>query len=82
MIKKYNNISKNIASQLIKTARENKHMTKVELCKKLELMSVYINEDELLKMEKNDLMIKDFELAAISKILDIDLNLLKNSLDN
>lgn len=57
-------------------------MTKAELCKKLELQGVYINRDELLLMEKNQLMIKDFEMVAISKILDIDLNKLKSFLED
>jgi len=35
------------------------------------------NRDELLLMEKNKLMIKDFELVAICKILKVDLNILK-----
>lgn len=81
MIKQYNN-KKNIAGTLIKEAREKKEMTKTELSKKLELYSVYINRDELLLIEKNQLLVKDFELAAISVILDIDLNNLKNYLDN
>ena len=33
-------------------------------------------------MEKNKLMVKDFEIAAIAEILNIDLNNLKNYLDN
>ena len=81
MIKKYNN-KKNIAGSLIKEAREKKEMTKTELSKKLELKGVCINRDELLLIEKNQLLLKDFELAAISEILDIDLNNLKNYLDN
>lgn len=81
MIKKYNN-KKNISGAFIKNAREKKQMTKTELCKKLELEGVYINRDELLLMEKNQLMIKDFEVVAISKILDIDLNNLKDYLED
>lgn len=81
MIKKYNN-QKNISGIFIKNARENKKMTKAELCKRLDLKGVYINRDELLLMEKNQLMIKDFELVAISKILDIDLNNLKDYLED
>lgn len=81
MIKKYNN-KKNIAGSLIKEAREKKEMTKTDLSKKLELKGVCINRDELLLIEKNQLLVKDFELAAISEILDIDLNNLKNYLDN
>lgn len=81
MIKQYNN-KKNIAGSLIKEAREKKKMTKTELSKKLELKGVNINRDELLLIEKNKLLVKDFEIAAISEILDIDLNNLKNYLDN
>lgn len=81
MIKKYNN-RKNISGSFLKSAREQKKVTKAELCKKLELEGVYINRDELLLMEKNQLMIKDFELVAISKILDIDLNNLKDYLED
>lgn len=57
-------------------------MSKVALSKKLELYGVSINRNELLKIEKNELMVKDFELAAISEILNIDLNNLKDYLDN
>lgn len=57
-------------------------MTKAELSKKLELKGVNINSDELLLIEKNKLLVKDFEIAAIAEILDIDLNNLKNYLDN
>lgn len=81
MIKKYKE-KKNIAGPLIKESRKKVHMTKSELCKKLELQGVYINRDELLLMEKNQLMIKDFEMVAISKILDIDLNKLKSYLED
>lgn len=51
MIKKYKE-NKNIAGPLIKESRKKVHMTKAELCKKLELQGVYINRDELLLMEK------------------------------
>lgn len=81
MLKQYNH-KKNIAGSLIKQAREAKKMTKTELSKKLELKGVNINRDELLLIEKNQLLLKDFELAAISVILDIDLNNLKDYLDN
>ena len=75
-IKKYHN-KKNIAGILIKIALKQSGMTKAELCRKLELEGVSINRDELLLMEKNELMIKDFELVAICKILKVDLNILK-----
>ena len=59
--KKFNNL-KNATGTIIKRAREEKKMSKKDLSKELELCGVYINR---------------FELIAISKILDIDLNNLK-----
>ena len=57
-------------------------MSKTDLSKKLELKGVNINRDELRLVENNQLLLKDFELVAISVILDIDLNNLKDYLDN
>ena len=74
--KKFNNL-KNATGTIIKRAREEKKMSKKDLSKELELCGVYINRNELLLIEKNQLLVKDFELIAISKILDIDLNNLK-----
>lgn len=74
--KKFNNL-KNATGTIIKSAREEKKMSKKDLSKELELCGVYINRDELLLIEKSQLLVKDFELIAISKILDIDLNNLK-----
>lgn len=81
MIKQYNN-KKNISGILIKNAREKIQMTKTELSKQLELRGININRDELLLIEKNKLLVKDFELAALSEILNINLNDLKKYLDN
>ena len=66
--KKFNNL-KNATGTIIKRAREEKKMSKKDLSKELELCGVYINRDELLLIEKNQLLVKDFELIAISKIL-------------
>lgn len=79
-IKTYNN-KKNIAGTVIKEKIKENKITKKELCEQLELMGIYINPDELLKMEKDILMIKDFELVALAKLLDIDLNAFKDMLE-
>lgn len=78
-IKTYNG-QKNITGTVIKKARERKKMSKKDLSKALELHGVYIHRNELLLIEKNKLMVKDFELIAISRVLDIDLNSLKELL--
>lgn len=77
----YNN-KKNISGTLIRNAREEKGMSKVRLSQLLDTYGIYINTDELLRIEKNQLLVKDFELVAIAQILDIDLNQLKNDLED
>lgn len=74
MIKKYNNISKNISGKIIKENREKQKISRIQLSNKLELLGVYLDRNEIRLIENNELMIKDFELIAIAKILNIDLN--------
>lgn len=81
MLKRYNN-NKNISGTLIRNTREEKGMSKVRLSQLLDTYGIYINTDELLRIEKNQLLVKDFELVAIAQILDIDLNQLKNDLED
>lgn len=81
MLKRYND-KKNISGTLIRRAREEKGMSKVRLSQLLDTYGIYINTDELLRIEKNQLLVKDFELIAIAQILDIDLNQLKKYLED
>lgn len=81
MLKRFNN-KKNISGTLIKEAREEKKMSKVRLSQLLDTYGVYINTDELLRIEKNKVLVKDFELVAIAQILIIDLNKLKDYLED
>ena len=74
MIKKYNNISKNISGKIIKENREKQKISRIQLSNKLELLGVYLDKNEIRLIENNELMIKDFELISIAKILNIDLN--------
>lgn len=66
MLKRYNN-KKNISGTLIRNAREEKGMSKVRLSQLLDTYGIYINTDELLRIEKNQLLVKDFELIAIAQ---------------
>ena len=81
MLKRFNN-KKNISGTLLKKSRENKGMTKKRLSEILDTYGIYINPDELLRIEKNKVIVKDFELVAIAQILDIDLNQLKSNLED
>lgn len=81
MIKKYNG-NKNASGTILQSERENRGVSKADLCRKLDLAGININTDELYLMEHNKLMIKDFELIAICKILEIDLNIFKDCIDD
>lgn len=79
-MKKYNNKS-NIINEVIKEAREKKNLSKSELSRKLELIGIYLDNTEIKRIEDNRQIVKDFELIALAKVLDIDLNELKKLLD-
>lgn len=81
MIKKYNNVSKNITGEIIKENRKKQGISRIQLSNSLELLGIYLDRNEIRLIENNDLMIKDFELIAIAKILNIDLNNFKNIFD-
>lgn len=80
MIKRYND-KKNVSGSLIKKIREEKNIGTMDLCRKLELHGIYIDRTELYLLEHNQIMIKDFELLAIAKVLNVDLNEFKNLID-
>ena len=80
MIKRYED-KKNVSGEFIKNAREEKKMSKTKLSIRLELQGIYLDGNEIYRIEENKLLVKDFELIGIAKALDIDLNKLKDLLD-
>ena len=79
-MKKYENKS-NIIGILIKQYRKNNKLKKFEVCKQLQLHGAYIHTTELKRIEDGKMIVKDFELIAFCKVLDIDYNELKNTIE-
>lgn len=79
-MRKYNGLS-NVTGQLIEQGLKKKEMTQEALCKKLQLYGINIDRYHLYRMMTNVVIIKDFELIAICKILDISYDDLKNLLE-
>ncbi len=75
-MKKFNN-HPNLVGDLIKAARKKKNFTKVDLCRELELLGIAMSRNEIYRIEKNQMIVKDFELVAFCIVLDIDFNDLK-----
>lgn len=80
-MKKYGNEKSNVVGELIKEYREKKKLKKKELCELLQLHAVYITSTELKRIEEGNQILKDFELIAFCKVLDIDYEELKNTID-
>ena len=81
ILKKYGNEKSNVVGSLIREHREKNKLKKKELCELLQLHSVYITSTELKRIEEGTQILKDFEVIAFCKVLDIDYQELKNTID-
>ncbi len=72
---KYNN-KLNVVGPIIRKYRENCNLSQAELSAKLLLLGIDIPKNSFQRLECGDRIIKDYELAGISKILGISPNLL------
>ena len=76
-MKRYEN-KINVIGTLIKNYREKNKLSKSELSRRLELHAVYIDRSELYRMEEGRMIIKDFELIALFKVLEVPFSKLKD----
>lgn len=79
-MRKYNGKS-NLAGDFIEKTLREKNITKEDLCRKLQLSGINIDRWHLYKIINKKVILKDFELIIICKILDIDCNELKKLLE-
>jgi len=80
ILKKYEN-KINVSGKLLKEYRIKKGLSKNYVCSQLQLHAVYIDMTELHRMETGRMIIKDFELIALCKVLEIDYNQLLDCID-
>ena len=78
-MKKYND-RPNAIGNVIAQARKRKGLSKTGLCRKLELLGVEFDRNEIYRIENYRMSVKDFELLAFAYVLDIDLNELKREI--
>lgn len=67
----------NVTGNFIAKALDNKNMSKEDLCRQLQLEGINIDRWHLYKIINGKVIVKDFELIIICKILKIDFNELK-----
>lgn len=79
-MKKYENKS-NVIGDIIKKYRIDKKLSKSEVSRRLQLHAVYIDRIQLYRMENDQMIIKDFELIALCKVLNIPFKELENLIE-
>ena len=67
--RKFENLS-NVTGKNIERTRKLKHWSRATLSNKLMIIGIDINYDSIYKIEKGRRIVKDFELAAIAKVLE------------
>lgn len=75
-MRKYDGKS-NVAGEFIEKTLREKNMSKEDLCKKLQLAGINIDRWHLYKIINGKVILKDFELIIICKILEVDYNELR-----
>lgn len=79
-MKKYENQA-NVAGNLVKKCRENLGLSKSEVCRRLQLHAVYMDRTQLNRIETGRMIVKDFELISLCKVLNINYEELKNTIE-
>lgn len=76
--RKYDNKSNVIGKEIEKLRKQN-NLTRAKLSDNLMMLGVDINYDGIYKIENGKRIVKDFELAALAKVLNTtETDLLKN----
>ena len=79
-MKKYEN-KNNVLGDLVKNYRKSKKLSKSEVSRRLQLHAVYVDRIQLYRMETGQMIIKDFELIALCKVLNIPFDELNNIIE-
>lgn len=73
----------NITGNEIKRLRKERKLSRQELSNKLMMLGIDINNDGIYRIENGKRIVKDFELAALAKVLNTtETELLKNFRNN
>jgi Helix-turn-helix. len=65
---------RNIAGSRVKIARLKNNLTQQELSTKLETLAIYVDRASISKIEQQKRIITDFELVALSQVLNVSVN--------
>lgn len=72
---------KNLVGKNIRQARKEKRVTQAALAAKLQLLGIMIDRTAIAKLESGRRPVTDIEIAAISKVLEVDILLMFEGTD-
>lgn len=78
-MRKYKSLS-NISGKIIEKYRLERNMSREDLAEQLQLIGINVDRYHIYRLEQEKVIIKDFELLAICKILNIDYKELEKNL--
>lgn len=81
LVKKLNGKS-NVIGKNIKKYRELRNLTQRELSNKIALLGIDIYHSDISQIENQKLLLKDFEIIAICKVLNVTYEQLFENTDN
>ncbi len=65
------NENKNVIGAMLKEIRRQKHMTQDALAAKMQVMGVHIDQQMISRIEKNQRIVTDYELACFCEIFKV-----------
>ena len=71
----------NFCGKIIKNARKSSNMKEEEVARKLQLEGLNVDKSFVSKVESSSVILKDFELLLIAKVLNIDLNEIRDKFE-
>ena len=80
-VRKLNDEYFNVISKNLIKYRKLHNLSQPELCKKLALLGINMFHNDIYRIEHNKKSVKDFELYALAKVLNITVNDLLEGID-
>lgn len=80
-VRKLNNKYFNVIAKNVLKYRELSGLSQPDLCRELSLLGINMYNNDIYRIEHNKKSVKDFELYALAKVLNITINELLEGID-
>lgn len=81
-IRKLNNKFANVIFENVEKSKKLRGLSQSDLCRELSLIRINMYNNDIYRIEHNKKSVKDFELYALSRVLNVTINDLLNEIDS